>query len=385
MRKAPTPSPPRPRAPRFATTTEIVAEARRRLADELWDFICGAAGSETTQARNRLALDRIALRPRVARDVSETDAGVELLGRKQRLPVFLAPVGSLTEIDPNGAAAVVRAASRFGCLAMLSSVGHVEFAGAAAAADADLVFQLYVHGEQRWVLAEARRAIAAGSRALCITLDTPVLSRREGGLIAGYSPPGRPLGGKRVGEEHAARVDWSLIARLREKMSVPLILKGIATAEDARLALEHGIEIIYVSNHGGRQLDHGRGAIETLPEVVAVARGKATVLIDGGFLRGSEVLKALAMGAHAVGLGRLQALALAAAGEDGLVRMLELIESEIVVAMKLLGVKTCAELDGSYLQPAEAVAVPGLMSAFPWLARAYPELFGPEGPRRPTR
>ena len=158
---------------------------------------------------------------------------------------------------------------------------------------------------------------------------------------------------------------------------MPIVLKGIATAEDAALALKHGIETIYISNHGGRQLDHGRGAIEILPEVVSTVRGKATVLIDGGFQRGSDVLKALAMGARAVGLGRMQAVALAAGGEDGLVRLLELLETEIVTGMKLLGVNACAELDGSYLQPAEPVGVPSLWSAFPWLGRTHAELFGP--------
>jgi isopentenyl diphosphate isomerase/L-lactate dehydrogenase-like FMN-dependent dehydrogenase len=167
-------------------------------------------------------------------------------------------------------------------------------------------------------------------------------------------------------------VDWAFIGRLKEQLAVPLMLKGIATAEDAALALEHGVDLIYVSNHGGRQLDHGRGAIDILPEVVSTVRGKATILVDGGFMRGSDVLKALAMGARMVGIGRLQALALAAAGETGLVRMLELLESEISTNMKLLGVNTYAELDGSFLQPAEPIGPAHALSAFPLLGRLRP-------------
>jgi isopentenyl diphosphate isomerase/L-lactate dehydrogenase-like FMN-dependent dehydrogenase len=365
--------------PRFLCTTELIAAARRRLADPLWDFVCGGAETETTVARNRVALDRVAFRPRIARDVSATDTRSAFLGSGQRLPVFLAPLGGLGELDPNAGLAVARAAARFGCCAMLSSVGDVEVEALAEAADGQFIYQLYVHGDVRWTRKLAQRAADAGSRALCLTLDTAVLGRRDGGLVARYSPPGRPLGGLRAGEEHAQRVDWKFIDRLRRGLSVPLILKGIATAEDAVLALEHGIEVIYVSNHGGRQLDYGRGAMDILAEVVSAVRGKATILVDGGFMRGSDVLKGIAMGAHAVGLGRLQALALAAAGEDGLVRLLELLETEIAVNMKLLGVNAYAELDGSFLQPAQPVAPAHVLSAFPLLARAYPDLFGVEG------
>ena len=125
------------------------------------------------------------------------------------------------------------------------------------------------------------------------------------------------------------RVDWAFIAKLKRKLKVPLIVKGIATAEDAALALENGVDVVYVSNHGGRQLDHGRGAMDILPEVASTVRGKAEIIVDGGFMRGTDILKALAMGAKLVGLGRLQALALAAAGREGVVRMLELLEAEL--------------------------------------------------------
>jgi glycolate oxidase len=145
------------------------------------------------------------------------------------------------------------------------------------------------------------------------------------------------------------------------------MVKGIQIAEDAELALQHGVDILYVSNHGGRQLDHCRAAIDLLPEIASTARGKAQIVIDGGFLRGADVVKAVAKGAAIVGLGRLQALALGAGGERGIVRMLELVEAELAVTMKLLGANTVAELDGTYLQPTSPVGPPGLLSAFPLL------------------
>src|SRR5690606_4476926 len=303
-----------------------------------WDFICGGAETETTVARNRQALDSIAFRPRVARRVADTDATTRFLGVPRRLPVLLAPLGSLSELDPQGALPLAGAARRFECPLMLSSISGSPLEAVAAAAGEHFLFQLYVHGDDAWVDDMAARAVDAGAKALCLTVDTAHFSRRERSLLARYASPGRPFGGARTGEENAARVDWAFIARLREKLPVPLILKGIATAEDAALALQHGINVIYVSNHGGRQLDHGRGAIDILPEVVSTVRNKADIIIDSGFMRGTDVLKALAMGADMVGIGRLQAFALAAAGEAGVVRMLELLEAELTVSMKLLGV-----------------------------------------------
>ena len=158
-----------------------------------------------------------------------------------------------------------------------------------------------------------------------------------------------------------------LVDKLKRAVKLPLMVKGIQTAEDADLCVKHGVDIIYVSNHGGRQLDHCRGAIELLPEVISAARGKAQFIVDGGFLRGTDILKAVARGAAMVGIGRLQALALGAAGEHGVARMLEILETELTINMKLLGTNTVAELDGTYLQPATAVTVPGALSAFPLL------------------
>jgi isopentenyl diphosphate isomerase/L-lactate dehydrogenase-like FMN-dependent dehydrogenase len=155
------------------------------------------------------------------------------------------------------------------------------------------------------------------------------------------------------------------MAAIKKLWAMPLVLKGIATAEDAKIAVDHGVEVIYVSNHGGRQLDHGRGTIDTLPEIVAAVGGKADIVLDGGILRGTDVLKAVALGARAVTIGKLQGWGLAAGGQAGLVRVLELLEDEIHVAMGLLGVTKVGELNPTYVCPSEPVALPHEMSAFP--------------------
>jgi glycolate oxidase len=154
---------------------------------------------------------------------------------------------------------------------------------------------------------------------------------------------------------------------IKDKYKIPLIIKGIATAEDANLALDHGVDWIYVSNHGGRQLDHGRGAMHVLPEIVEAVKGRARIMVDGAFCRGSDVVKAIALGADIVGIGRLQCWALAAAGETGVLRMLELLEDEVIRTLGLLGLTSFAELDKSYLHPATATNAPSVFSAFPLL------------------
>jgi L-lactate dehydrogenase (cytochrome) len=162
---------------------------------------------------------------------------------------------------------------------------------------------------------------------------------------------------------------WDTVDRIRDTLEIPLILKGISTAEDARLAVEHGVDVVYVSNHGGRQLDHGRGSLDVLPEVVGAVGGKAEVLVDGAFFRGTDILKAVALGARAVGMGRLQAYALAAGGEETLLRMLEILEIEVRMGMGLLGVTRLDQLDASYLHPDAPVGLPGELSPFPTLER----------------
>jgi len=170
-----------------------------------------------------------------------------------------------------------------------------------------------------------------------------------------------------TGQDFQAALSWDQVKRFKDRHDIPLILKGIATGEDADIACDLGVDGVYVSNHGGRQLNHGRGSIEVLPEVVQAVAGRSTIIVDGGFMRGTDVIKAIALGAHVVGLGRLTCIGLAAAGEAGLVRVLELLEDEIRIAMGLLGVHSLDMLDPSYVHPATPVSIPHVTSAFPLL------------------
>ncbi|HEX2114541.1 MAG TPA: alpha-hydroxy acid oxidase, partial [Alphaproteobacteria bacterium] len=172
------------------------------------------------------------------------------------------------------------------------------------------------------------------------------------------------------GREFQMTLTWADVARLKKRLTIPMMLKGIATAEDATLAVEHGVEVVYVSNHGGRQLDHGRGTMDMMPEIVEAVGGKALIVIDGGFCRGTDIVKAMAAGADLVGLGRMQCFGLAAAGEAGVVRMLELLEHEVQICFGLLGVTRWSELDRSYLHPAPAVEAARTLGAFPLLSIA---------------
>jgi isopentenyl diphosphate isomerase/L-lactate dehydrogenase-like FMN-dependent dehydrogenase len=349
----------------FQTLHEIVAKARENLNQNDWDYIVGAAETEATLRRNRLALDSLGLRPRVLRDVSNVDATVTAFRRRLRLPVLLAPVGALESFHEGSATSVVRAAREFGVAHMLSSVCQPGLEKVAEAApDGCRVFQLYVRGDEAWVDDHVARAIANGYVAFCLTVDTAIYSRRERDIAKRHVVAGRR---RAAGREFQAALDWRTVARIKGKFGIPLGLKGIATAEDARIALEHGIDFIYVSNHGGRQLDHGRGAMEVLPEIVEAAAGRVPIIVDGGFARGTDVVKALAAGANLVGLGRMQCYALAAGGEAALVRMLEILEDEVLRCLGLVGVTKFAELDRSYLHVAPPVTAPHALSAFPLL------------------
>jgi isopentenyl diphosphate isomerase/L-lactate dehydrogenase-like FMN-dependent dehydrogenase len=351
--------------PEFMNLHEVVAKARQNLNQNDWDYIVGGVETETTLRRNRMALDSIAFRPRVLRDVSKVDVSTEILGRKLRLPIMFCPVGSLESFHPGGAAPVVKAAAEFGVAHMLSSVcdpGLEEVAKAAP--DALRMFQLYVRGDEAWVDDHVERAIASKYTAFCLTVDTAHYSRRERDIAKRHVTGGRR---RASGREFQAALDWRTVERIKRKYKIPLAIKGIATAEDARIALDHGVELIYVSNHGGRQLDHGRGSTDVLPEVAEAVAGRALVVVDGGFYRGSDIVKAMALGANLVGLGRMQCYALGAAGQAGLVRMLDLMEDEVQRSMGLLGATSYAKLDASCLHPAAPANSSHVLSAFPLL------------------
>lgn len=350
----------------YETMHEIIGDARLACDQHVWNYITGAAGSETTLRRNRHSLDRLALRPRVLRDVREIDTSATFLGHRLRIPCLLAPIGSLEALTPDGGVAVARAAAEFGTVALVSTVTEPGLEEIAAAVDHPKIFQIYIRGDEAWTDRLIDRARDAGYAALALTVDSAYYGRRERQLALGWRPPSVRRHGPEARALQAA-LTWEWMDRMRERGGLPFILKGIQTAEDAEIAVERGVDAVYVSNHGGRQLDHGDGTIETLREVVAAVGGRAPVVVDGGIVRGTDVLKALALGADAVGLGRYQAWALAAGGGDVLVRALEILEEEMRNAMGLVGVSSLGELDPSFVKEAAAVADAHELSAFPLL------------------
>jgi isopentenyl diphosphate isomerase/L-lactate dehydrogenase-like FMN-dependent dehydrogenase len=351
-------------ADRFLALHEFIPVARMRLTDDKWDYMIGGAETETSLKRNRLALDSLAFRPRVLRDVSSADCSGTLFGKKVRLPVMLAPVGSIQRFDPEGAAAVARAAAQFGVPQMVSSVCEPGLEATAAAAKGPKIYQLYVRGNDAWVEDIIDRAIAAGYDAFAFTVDVAVYGRRERDITKRAV---MRSAADTDAQRYQAALSWPQIKRFRKRCKLPLIIKGIQTAEDAVIACDHGVDGIYVTNHGGRQLDHGRGTIDILQEVVAAVRGRAQIIVDGGFCRGTDVIKGIALGANAVSIGRLYLYGLAAAGQAGVHRVLELLETEIRIGLGLLGVTSFAELDKSYLQMGAPVNSPHAFSAFPLL------------------
>ncbi len=353
----------KPAAPEFLSLQEIVLAAKRNLTPDLWSHLSGGSDSETTLRRNRYALDCLALRQRVLVNVVDIDISTTLLGKKLALPVFMAPVGGFVGfVNPRqGVIPVARAAIARGTTAFISTAALPGLEETAAAVSEPLIFQLYVRSDHQWIRDILDRAKAAGYSALCVTVDRNYYGRRERDIVSravvrdGFGDP-----------KFQASLCWDDLIWMKQRMKLPLIVKGIATAEDARLAVEHGADVVYVSNHGGRQLDHGQASIDVLPEVVAAVDGRAEVLYDGGVLRGTDVVKAIALGARAVGVGKLLGWALAANGQAGLERMLELMEIEIRTTMGLMGITSLAQLNPSWVRPAQPTGPASVTGGYPW-------------------
>ena len=346
----------------FVTNQEIIMAARRNLTQDVWDYLSGGAESETTMRRNRLGFDCLALRPRICIDVSKIDTSTTFLGQKLRIPVMMAPIGSLQSITPEGGVAVAKAAKEFGTLNFVSSVTQPSLEEIAASTDHPKVFQLYIRGGLDWCKTMVDRVVKAGYMALCLTVDTAHYSRRERQMMNRWLPPSKRVESQRI---YQAMVTWQLMDAIKQHAGLPFILKGVATAEDAKIAVEHGVDVIYVSNHGGRQLDHGRGTIDVVPEIVETVKGRADIVLDGGVTRGTDVLKALALGCKGVTIGKLQGWGLAAGGKDGLIRVLEILEQELIIDMGLLGVTRIDQVNGNHVCKSIPVALAHEMSAFP--------------------
>lgn len=341
---------------------EFEGEARRRLPPTVSDYYDGGAEDEQTLARNEQAWQQWRLRQRVLVDVSDCPPGTTVMGIPLQSPVLVAPTAYQCMAHPEGERATARAAARAGTLMVASSLSTCSLEDIAAATSAPLWFQLYVYRRRSVSENLVRRAEAAGYRAIVVTVDVPVQGRRERDVrsrfalpapwrMANFSDdvlsdlPPDPGGGSGLAHYINAwfdpTLDWRMLDWLRSITGLPIILKGIMTGQDAATAVSCGVQGIVVSNHGGRQLDAGQGTADVLEEVVAAVAGGCEVYVDGGIRRGADVLKAMALGARAVFVGRPVLWGLAVDGEAGVYQVLSTLTTELQRTMQLCG---CAGL-----------------------------------------
>jgi isopentenyl diphosphate isomerase/L-lactate dehydrogenase-like FMN-dependent dehydrogenase len=345
-----------------------------------YDYYRSGACDERTLRRNEAAFDELAIRYRVLVDVSARSATCALLGSQLSMPVLIAPTAFQRMAHPEGELATARAAADAGTIMVLSTLSNTAIEDVAPAAQGALWFQLYVYRDRGATRALLDRVRAAGARALVLTVDAPLLGRRErdvrnafalpDGLVianahggAGHAVRARD-GGSGLAEYFASLLDPSLTFRDLEWLcgvaGMPVLVKGVVRGDDALRVLDHGAAGVIVSNHGGRQLDGSVATIEALPEVVRTVAGRAPVLLDGGVRRGTDVLKALALGAQAVLLGRPILWGLASAGQAGVTRVLELLRAELDLALALAGCPTLADIRRDLVAPAAPRRDPSL-------------------------
>ena len=331
---------------------EYEALAQARMAPDAWAFYSSGAWDEVTLRDNRAAFDRIWLRPRVLVDVSTIDMQTTVLGIPVSMPVLVAPTSLHCLAQPEGECITAQAVGRANTIMIASMDATRTLEDIAQAASGPLWFQLYMFTLEHTAKI-VRRAEAAGYRALVVTVDAARWGVHERVLRADFSIPAHLREANYLEDDPQmdyTQGTWETIDRLRSLTSLPILLKGILSAEDARLAVEHGVAGIVVSNHGGRQLDGSSATIDALPEVVAAVQGRCEVYLDGGIRRGTDVLKALALGARAVFVGRPVLWGLAANGAEGAYHVLELLRNELELAMALSGRPTLDSIDASLLR-----------------------------------
>lgn len=330
--------------------SDYEAPAKARLEQATWDFFMGGSDDEVTLRANRSAFERIRLRPRMLVDVSTCQTQTTVLGTPIQMPIMIAPTSHHGLAHPEAECATVRGAGQAGTLLIASTESSRPLEAIAEAASSPLWFQLYPRRDDRITAKLLHRAESAGYRAIVLTVDMPLLGRREKDLHNQFVFPFP--GNFAADENHQEKLapTWKHIAWLRTLTSLPLLLKGLLTAEDAILAIEHGIDGIVVSNHGGRQLDGALASIEALPEIVEAVAGRCEVYLDGGIRRGTDVIKALAIGARAVLIGRPILLGLTVDGAAGVAHVLELLRAELAMTMALCGCPTVESIDRSLLR-----------------------------------
>jgi isopentenyl diphosphate isomerase/L-lactate dehydrogenase-like FMN-dependent dehydrogenase len=339
---------------------QIERVARGKLDLPAIHFIVNGADDGKTMQANRDAFDAWAIRVRRLVDVSRIDTATEVLGQKLEVPVILAPAGNQQAIHPEGEIATARAAKAAGHLMISSTISNFSV-GEIARAAGPLWFQLYASADRRLTEKLLRDAEQAGCRAVALTVDSNTRGNREGerwwSRAGGPTEGGRPTqrlgnlegfpGPPRVGD---VAMTWDVIDRIRAVTGMKLLLKGIVTREDAALAVGHGVDGIIVSNHGGRQEESLRSTLGCLPEVVEAVAGRMPVLIDGGFRRGTDIFKALALGASAICIGRPYLWGLGAFGEEGVARVLVILREELKRIMQFAGTTTLGAIDGTYVE-----------------------------------
>jgi 4-hydroxymandelate oxidase len=357
----------------FTNLIELEALARERLEQGAFEYIAGGADDEVTIRRNREDFASIGLRPRYLVDVSHIDTATTVLGNPLSFPVMLAPTAGHKLCCTEGEVATARAAASAGVIQVLSTLSTTRMEEVAEATDAPKWFQLYIYKDRGVTRHLVERAEAAGFKALCVTVDVPAIGNRERDRRNMFAfPPELPLAnlidvqlenmpvgvvgaasesglGAYIASKWDPSLTWADIDWIRSITRLPVAIKGILTAEDALLAAEHGVTSVVVSNHGGRQLDGAPSGIAALPEVAEAVGDRLEVLVDGGFRRGTDVLKALALGARAVLIGRPYMYALAVGGEEAMTAMLAILRQELVNAMALTGRTSIGQIDRSLL------------------------------------
>jgi 4-hydroxymandelate oxidase len=359
--------------PEFACLTDFEPVAKQRMSPMAWDYVTGAAADELTVKGNREAYQKIRLKPHVLVDVSALDTGVTLFGKQHAFPILLAPTSYHKLAHPEGELATARGAGAANTTMVVSSFATTTIEEIAAVAKGPLWFQLYVQHDHGFTRDLVQRAEAAGCQALCVTVDTPVGGARNREQRASFTLPqgldqanlrdlkiaGVKMSDRRLSHrpsEHSIfsavldpSLTWKDIEWIRSYAKIPVLLKGVLNPEDADRAVKSGASGIIVSNHGGRNLDTTPATAEALPLVVEKVAGRVPVLVDGGIRRGTDVLKAMALGANAVLIGRPYLYALSVAGDAGVAKVLEILHSEFQMAMALTGRPSIKSIDRSVL------------------------------------
>lgn len=338
------------------TLDDFESLALQYMSPAVYEYVAGGAGSDQTVIRNRTAFNKLSILPRVLVDVSRIDTAVTLFGRRHEFPILLAPTGYHKLIQPVGELATVEGANDSGATLVAAAFSTVTFEQMATRSRHPLWFQLYVQRDRGFTKELIDRVVAAGCEAICVAVDVPVNGPRDRELRAGFRLPGgmeranlsslgseiaggahRPQGRHIYSATHAADVTWEDIDWLRNVVSVPLLVKGVMHPDDAAMAYNAGCDGVMLSNHGGRSVDTVISTIEALPRMTDRLQGRIPVILDGGVRRGTDVFKALALGASAVMIGRPYMYGLAVGGADGVSRVVEILRTELEMTMGLAG------------------------------------------------